>query len=100
MGKAPWKSFFFSALCGLSGRDDNVDIIKIAVDKRAIEIGADFNVYTDGSASGGLLDGGVGVVVTRGKSNSPCVMKIIRRRGARFTCSYEEKKGALEEVVD
>ena len=53
----------FSALNGVSGRDDNVDIIKIAAEKRAIEIGADFNVYTDGSASGGLMDGGAGVVV-------------------------------------
>ena len=87
MGKAPWKSFFFSALCGLSGRDDNVDIIKIAVDKRAIEVGADFNVYTDGSASGGLLDRGAGVVVTRGNPISPKVEKTIRRRGARLTCS-------------
>ena len=50
---------------GVSGRDDNVDTFRIAAEKRAIEIGADFNVYTHGSASGGLMDGGTGVVVTQ-----------------------------------
>ena len=58
------------ALSGVSGMDDNVDTIRIVAEKRAIEIGADFNVYTDGSASGGLMDGGAGVVVTRGNSTS------------------------------
>ena len=48
------------------GRDNNVDTIKITAEKRAIEIIADFNVYFDGSPFSGLLDGGAGVVVTRG----------------------------------
>ena len=47
-------------MSGVSGRDDNVDSIRIAAEKRAIEIGADFNVYTEGSAYGDLLDGGTG----------------------------------------
>ena len=38
-------------------------------------------------------------MVTRGNPNSPRVVKTIRRRGARFTCSYEEEKWALEEAV-
>ena len=46
----PWeqglgKVSVFPALSGVSGRDDNVDTIRIAAEKRAIEIGADFNVY-------------------------------------------------------
>ena len=45
--------------------DDNVDTIRIAAEKLAIEIGADFNVYIDDSASGGLMDGGAGVMVTK-----------------------------------
>ena len=48
-----------------------MNTIRIAAEKRAIEIGADFNIYTDGSASGGLLDGGAGVVVTRVNPTSP-----------------------------
>ena len=45
--------------------------IRTVAEKRAIEIGADFNVFTDGSASGGLLDGGAGVVVIKGYPSSP-----------------------------
>ena len=52
----------------------------------------DFKVYIDG----GLLDGGAGVVVTRGSTNSLEVVKTIRRRSASFTCSYEEVKRTLE----
>ena len=76
------------------GRDDNVDTIRIAAEKRAMEIGADFNVYTDD-----LLDGGESVVVTEGYPTSPKVVKTILQKCARFTCSYEEEKRALEEAV-
>ena len=38
-------------------------------------------------------------MVTRGNPTSPKVVKTIRRRGARFTCSYEKEKRALEEAV-
>ena len=60
----------FPALGGVLGRDDNVKTIKIAAEKRVIEIGAHFNVYTDG-----LQDGGAGVVVTRRNLTSPEVVK-------------------------
>ena len=66
----------FPALIYVSGRDDNVDIIKITADKRAIEICSDFKVYTDGYASGDLLDGVAGVVVTRGNPTSSEAMNI------------------------
>ena len=45
------------------------------------------------------MDGGAGVVVTRVNPTSPGVVKTIRRRGARFTCSYEKGRRALEEAV-
>ena len=45
------------------------------------------------------MNGGAGVVVTRGNPTSPKVVKTIRRRGARFTCSYDEENRALEEAV-
>ena len=54
------------ALSGVSGRDDKVDTIRIAAEKRSIKIGADFKVYTDGSTSGTLPGRGAGFVVTRG----------------------------------
>ena len=61
-----------------------MDIIKIVAEKWAIEIGADFNVYTGGSVSDGLLNVGVGFVVTRGDPTLPEVVKTIRRRGALY----------------
>ena len=90
MGKGHGKKSVFLALSGVSGRDDNVNTIKIAAEKLVIKNGTDFNV--DGSASGGLLDGGC--AVTRGIPNFA-----IRQRGVRFTCSYEEEKRALEEAI-
>ena len=57
----------------VSGREDNVDTIKIAPVKPVIEIVAD---YTDGSAFGSLLDGGVGVWLP-GDPSSPKVVKTI-----------------------
>ena len=62
----------------VSARNDNVDTVKIAAERRAIEIGYDFNVYTDDSASGGLPDEEAGVVVTRGNPYSPEIVKTIR----------------------
>ena len=79
-------------MSGVLGREANEDKIRVAVEKRAIKIGADFNVYIDSSASGGLLNGEAGVVVTRENSTLPKIVKIIQWRGARFTCSYEEEK--------
>ena len=75
--KGHGKVSVFPALSGVPGRDDNAGTIRIAKEKRAIEIGADFNVYTDSSASGGFMDRGSGVVVTRGYSTSPEVMTTI-----------------------
>ena len=86
-------------MSGVSGRENNVDTIRIAAEKRAIKIGACFNVYTDGSTSGGLLDGGAGVVATKANPNSLKIVKTIRRRGFCFTFSYEEENRTLEEVV-
>ena len=76
-----------------------MDTIKIAAETKAIEIGPGFNVYTNGSASAGLLDGRAGAVVTRRNPSSPEVVNTLRRRGARFTCSYEEENMTLEEAV-
>ena len=71
----------------------------MAADKRTFEIGADFNVYTDNSASGGLLDGGADVVVTRLNQTLPEVVKTIGWRGAHFICSYEEEKRTHDDAI-
>ena len=66
-----------------------MDTIQVSAD----EIDADFNVYTDGSVSGGLLDGGEGVMDFRKDPTSLKVVKTIRLRSARFTLSYEGEIG-------
>ena len=71
-------------LSGASVSEYNEDKIKLTAEKPVIEIGANFNVYTDD-----LLNRGAAVVVTRENPTSPKVVKTIRRRGASFTCSYE-----------
>ena len=82
----------FPSLNVLSGSDDNLDTIKITAEKWTIEIRADFNIYTDGSASGGLLVAGAVVVVTKGNPTLPKVVKTIRQRGVHFSCSDLEEK--------
>ena len=75
--------------------DNNVDTIKIAAEKRAIKIGADFNVYTEGLASGDLLDVPEGVVVTRGKPSSPEVLETIQWRAATLFIPMRKKRRLL-----
>lgn len=50
----------------------------------------------DGSACGGILDEGA---VTSGKPTSSDVVKILRRKGTRFTRSYEDEKWVLDEAA-
>ena len=66
-GKTTLKKFLFSVIW--EWKEDNVNTIKIAAEKWILEIGTDFNVYTNSTASAGLLNRKAGVVVNRVKSN-------------------------------
>ena len=57
-------------------------------------------VYTDGSASGGTLEGGAGVVVTHGDPSDPEVLERITVKGAPRTSSYEEEVAAMNAALD
>ena len=91
----PWinapQLIVFTTLDGVESRLDEVPIKREASIKRIREVSADYTVYTDGSASEGIYDGGSGVVVTKGDAETPEVIHTIRRKGARYTCSYEEE---------
>ena len=54
--------------------------IKVTIQRRNITICSDFNLYTNNSVCGGLLDGCAGVMVTRGKQTSLEIIKTTRRR--------------------
>ena len=70
---------------------------------RAIKMIDDYQVdtvlYTDGSCKGGMEDGGSAVVVTTGTASNPVVLEIIKKKGGKYTCSYEEEKNAFVEAM-
>ena len=76
---------------GVASRLDEVEIKREATIRRIREVAADVTVYTDGSASEDIYEGESGIVETRGDAETPEVIHTIRRKGARYTCSYEEE---------
>jgi ribonuclease HI len=62
--------------------------------------GSRWTIYTDGSAVGGISDGGSAAVATSGDALNPLVLQIRRRRGALRTNSYETEVAALSLALD
>jgi ribonuclease HI len=101
--KTPWKENsridIHDVLEGVAGRNDSNEVIRRAALARIEEVSPDITVYTDGSASGGIRDGGSAAVITRGPGENPLPMHIIRSKGAEETSSYEEELQAMEDAV-
>ena len=57
--------------------------------------GADYIIYTDGSATAGSTDGDFAVVVTQGSAQRPVTIATIRKRGRNFTSPFDEELAAL-----
>ena len=74
-------------LDGVNSRLDEVPIKKAAALNRIREVNAPINIYTDGSASGGIYEGGSAMIVTRGDPEALEVIETRRERGASNTCS-------------
>ena len=55
--------------------------------------------YTDGSASGGLLDGGSAAVITQGDPEALHVLDVSHQQGPAFTSSFETEAWAHVMVV-
>ena len=89
-----------STLPGITGRQDSVATIQSAALRRTRELNAQYNIYTDGSASAGTTNGGAGVVITTGDPAAPNVVTTLQDRGAALTCSYEEERRAMQLAVD
>ena len=81
----------FPFLEGVNSREDELAVKREASIRRIREVSADLTIYTDGSATAGIFEGGSGVVITRGDAEHPEVLEIIKRKGAAYTCSYEEE---------
>ena len=56
----------------------------------------DFIIYTDGSADGGLWNGGSAAIVTTGDPEAPRVESTIMAKGGTITCSTEEEVEAMK----
>ena len=89
-----------SQLAGITGKDDDPELIRTTAINVINSFGMDTVIYTDGSVLEGLMMGGSGVVITRGPAESPTQVDAIRRRGAYYTCSYDEEVHALEATMD
>ena len=75
----------------------NMDIKKdiAAIKLRVQNIGAELNIYTDGSCTGGVLNGGAAAVVTTGEFDDPAVIEAVEAKGEHHTSSYKEEMRAL-----
>ena len=60
---------------------------------------ADLTIYTDGSATAGLEDGGNAGIVTTGDPEELDIIDILKAPGRKFTSSYLEEKAAIEKAT-
>ena len=101
----PWQkgidnNIVYPFLHGVRGKQDSSATIRMAALNRSRELGADINIYTDGSAYAGIMIGGAGVVITNGDTAEPTVIENIHIKGALYTCSYDEEKRAMVHAID
>ena len=101
----PWKAGagdtnIFCNLPGITGRHDSPEAKIAAAYDRIDELGGDYIIYTDGSASGGTHLGGSAAVITQGDPRSPTILETIMEKGSFYTCSYEEECTAMNLAVD
>ncbi len=72
--------------------------IKKSVDdiRQLVEgLNAEITIYTDGSCTGGVKNGGAAAVITNGPFDEPVRIETLEAKGSVHTCSYEEEKRAL-----
>ena len=101
---APWLdgrlSRVFPALPGLSSKDDPEEKARLLAYTRIRELNADLTLYSDGSADGGVKNGGAGVVITSGDPENPTLVETLMKRGSALTSSYAEEHTAMHLAVN
>ena len=83
---------------GISSRDNSINLKSQMSISHIDNFGADYIIYTDGSATARSTDGGFAVVVTQGSAQHPVTIATIRKRGRHFTSSLDEELAALTHV--
>ena len=101
----PWErglkpNTVFPHLEGITGKGDSAPKIRAAALRRTQELNAQFNIYTDGSASAGVLKGGAGVVITTGDPTNPTISDKLQQKGSGITCSFDEELRAMQMTLD
>ena len=56
-------------------------------------------IYTDGSCTGGQFNGGAAAIVTGGDFDNPSCIEVLKAKGNKFTCSYDEEWRALDLAI-
>jgi ribonuclease HI len=84
----------------LLGRSDSEERKIVLSYKRIRDLAADYTIYSDGSASAGVRDGGAGVVITFGDPENPTVVDTLMKKGSKITCSFNEEATAMDMALD
>ena len=82
---------------GVVGRHDDPAVIRAAAEKAISEWNGDISIFTDGSAAEGCRNGGSAAVVHM--HCDPPRKETISKKGAAFTCSFEEEEEALKSAA-
>ena len=88
-----------SELPGITSRNDCIMKKREAALERIKEVNYPLVIYTDGSAMNGIRMGGAAAVITEGDPEAPNELHTIEKKGALFTCSYEEEVEAMKEAA-
>ena len=88
-----------TSLPGITGRADDSNLRRQSSLTTIASYQADYVIYTDGSASRGVRNGGAAAVVIRGSPLHPEVITTVKTKGRIFTSSYEEEAAAMESAL-
>ena len=87
-------------LPGVNRKEDiQADKLRAISNRVLQDHGANIVIFTDGSASGGTLNGGSAAIITTGDLEYPETTTRILKRGALFTSSFEEELQAMENAI-
>ena len=95
-GKESWSISL--TLKGGSGKDTPAEVLLADALRTIRSYRPDVTFYTDGSATGGLTQGGSAIVLPTGDPQTPNVQEVRHQKGPEFTTSFETEAWALLRV--
>ena len=79
----------------MTNNNNNIALLADAITTIGAAGVADYTIYTDGSAQGGVSNGGSAAIVTTGAASNPTRVHTSFCTGCRWTCSYDTEVAAL-----